>query len=184
MSSEGHYVTIPAGSNYYIYDNGRDISGWSYAEFAALIGGVAAELNYEPSQDIKAAFTEHFDGWDESYRGGITPPERAEIFCQCVDSRIDTLELTAALHEAAQEWADDFDTLRTCKYCNTEYRPYLYDDDTPYVCSDDDCELQAEANRYEIPVTELKRAKEFDDFDDEWDHIVEHGSADILTEDG
>jgi len=181
MSSPGQYVTIPAGSNYYIYGDGDTISGWTHAEFAALIGSVPTHLTYTPTQPIKPAFTTHFGGWDNSYDGGITPPEHAEIFCQCVDSRIDALTLTDELHAAVTDWANNFDAFRTCTYCNTEFRPHIYNDDTKYLCDSDttDCTLHAEADRCEVPLDELKQAKQHDSLDDEWNHIVTHSPLDL-----
>lgn len=186
--SSGQYVDIPNGSNYYIYGNGNDISGWSYGQFAALIGGVVDEIDwsggdrFSTEDHIKQYFTDHFGGWESDYRGGITPPERAEIFCQCVDKRIDGIELSDSLQEAVQEWANEFDALRNCEYCGDEIRPAIYNDDTRYVCNSDECELKSEAERYDMTVAEMRKARSFEDFDDEWDYIVEHSGLDELGE--
>lgn len=118
----GSYVDIPNGSSHYIYHNGETINGWSEAEFAALIGSVVNELPPLDGEDpsirqsdayIKAAFEEHFGGWDtdyigwdEQFDGGIPRPERGEIFCQCVDSRIAATELTDELLDAVQRWVE------------------------------------------------------------------------------
>lgn len=106
----GQYVDLRGGgSNEYIYDDGRLIGKWEPAEFAALIGTVAREIDYKPSQNIEGAFMAHYQGWDEDYTDTLDRPERAEIFCQCVDSRIDSLELTPELQEAVQEWVRQHD---------------------------------------------------------------------------
>lgn len=188
QTQEGSYVDIPGGSNYYIYGNGEDISGWSHGEFAALIGGIVDELpdgtvSQQARAEIREAFANHFGGWDEEYDGGITPPERAEIFCQCVDSRIEGLTLCDALHEAVREWADEFDALRECEYCGDEFRPYLYTEDTPYVCTNDECKLKREADLYGLTVEEERRARRIRDevgVDASWEFIVEHSERDDL----
>lgn len=106
-------MDIPGGSSYYLYDNGRDIGGWSHGEFAALIGSVVDEIDWGEHDDpitrelIKGEFEDYFGGWDNDYRGGIAPPERGEIFCQCVDKRIDELHLSESLHQAVENWVDD-----------------------------------------------------------------------------
>jgi hypothetical protein len=147
IGQEGQYVDIPRGSTEYIYGNGTDINGWLPAEFAALIGQVADEIDIEENEAvaIKAGFRAHFEGWKPDYRGGIDPPERAEIFCQCVDSRIESLKLTDELQEAVQDWAQEFDALRECKYCDTEIRSTLYNDETRYVCDSEECNLKSGA---------------------------------------
>jgi hypothetical protein len=180
----GEYVDIPGGSNYYIYDNGSDIEGWSYGEFAALIGGVADEIDISEDEAtaIKASFRAHFEGWEPDYEGGVQPPERGEIFCQCIESRISSLTLTAELKQAVQEWVEDFDALRECEYCGEELRPHLYIDDTPYVCSDDECELRNEAERYGLSLSEMREANERaeESFDAFWSYITEHTDRDDL----
>jgi len=187
QTQEGSYVDIPGGSNYYIFGNGEDISGWSHAEFAALIGGVVEELSDDAFVEqsraaIREGFTDHFGGWNAEYDGGITPPERAEIFCQCVDRRIDALELTADLHRAVRNWAAEFDALRECKYCGDEFRPYLYTE--PYVCQSDECDLKQEADRWGLTVEDARRSRQIMDevgFDEGWNFIVEHSALDDLS---
>jgi len=161
----GDYVDIPHGSQYYIYDNGNSISGWSDGEFAALIGLVADEISIpEPRAfEIKKGFKEHFGDWDEDYVGGITPPERAYVFCQCVDWRIDSLELTDDVLEAVRGWSDNCDVLRECKYCGDEFRPVMYNDETPYVCNEDGCVLQMESDNLNIAVDLLEQAERLGD---------------------
>ena len=176
MGQEGQYVDIPGGSNYYLYNDGEEIGGWSHEEFAALIGGVVDEIGTEGATGgrIKQHFANHFGGWDSNYSGGVQPPERGEIFCQCVDKRIDEVELTDDLHEAVEEWVDEFDALRECEYCGDEFRPYLYVEGDRYVCSSDECEEKDEAERLGVSIETLREAREFDDFVDEWDYIVSH----------
>lgn len=188
QTQEGFYVTIPGGSNYYIYDNGTDIEGWSRAEFAALIGGVVNELPDEAfasqtREEIQGAFTAHFGGWDAEYRGGITPPERAEIFCQCVDRRIDDVELTGTLHSLVKQWADEFDALRTCTYCGTEFHPVLYNENTDYVCSSEACKMAKDAELYGLSLEDARRAEMISTeigFDEEWNYISAHSKRDDL----
>jgi len=92
-TSEGQYIDIPCGSDHYIYHNGNTINGWTEGEFAALIVEVLEECNWVQERTefnqsygyIKQQFEEYFDTLDYEYRGGISPPERAEIFCRCVD---------------------------------------------------------------------------------------------------
>lgn len=189
MNQEGEYIDIPYGSNEYIYDNGRDIGGWSYGQFAALIGQVADEVDIHEiyRTDIKAAFRRHFEGWDPDYSGGLNPPERGEIFCQCVDSRISGRELTDGLHEAVKEWAEeDFDALRECEYCGTEIRPHFYNDDTAYVCNDEECEILSEADSYGVSPRVMRNTYQLEcalvdygyswgnAYDESWDYLVEH----------
>lgn len=136
---EGRYVDIPNGSIEYIYDNGEKIGRWSYGQFAALIGSVAAELDTaNPHLDdaIKRGFEQHFGGWDEDYRGGLPEPEHAEIFCRCVDRRIDSLVLTDELHDAVKVWLSEKNVVRLCEVCSTEVRP-IVKNGGPYRC--DDC---------------------------------------------
>lgn len=159
QSQDGTYVEIPGGSNYYIYGNGEDISGWSHAEFAALIGSTVYELGLSEviERDVREDFAEHFGGWDATYSGGITPPERAEIFCQCVDRRIDGLTLTEEIQSAAWEYADSFEVFRECEYCGEEFRPMIYDEETSYVCNDDDCRDRKRADSYEVDLSVIER---------------------------
>ncbi len=175
-SSEGQYVDIPCGSNYYIYDNGDTISGWSYGEFAALIGQVADEIDISDEEGvaIKAGFRAHFEGWEPEYRGSIAPPERGEIFCQCVDSRIESLQLTDDLHEAVREWVDAHDAVRTCDYCDERLRPKICNDGTPYCCYDDVCQEKHKADLYDVSVETLREARSKETFDEEWDYLAEH----------
>ena len=179
MTQSGQYVDIPGGSNYYIYDNGEDIGEWSYGEFAVLVAGVSDEISVGDvtASRIKQHFANHFGGWDTTYSGGIQPPERGEIFCQCVDKRIDGVELTDDLHEAVKEWVDEFDGMRECEYCGTEFRPYLYVDSDRYVCTSDECEEKDEAERLGVSIETLREAREFDEFADEWDYIVSHSET-------
>lgn len=108
FNQTGTYITIPTGSDYYLYDNGKHIAPYSYEEFAAMIGQVADEIDISDDEAIaiKAGFRAHFEGWDPEYTAAIDKRERAEIFCQCVDSRIESLVLTDELHEAVREWAE------------------------------------------------------------------------------
>lgn len=172
---DGQYVDIPDGSKTYIYDNGSDISGWSYEQFAALIGQVAYKIDIENSKatTIKNEFRKHFNGWNPDYKGGIFPPERAEIFCQCVDSRIDRLTLTNQLQEKAQQWANEFDAMRECEYCGTMIRPQHYNNTTKYVCEQKHCELRAEAEKYGLTLEQAIEANNFDDLHDKWEYINE-----------
>lgn len=160
MSQEGQYVDIPKGSKYYLYDNGRNIEGWSYGEFGALIGQVADEIDIgeDEATSIKAGFRAHFEGWDEDYDGGVSPPERGEIFCQCVDSRIEGLELTDSLQSAVQEWVESHDVLKECEYCGDEFRPYI-DTGGTYVCSKDECGTAHSADTYNVTIDVMKNER-------------------------
>lgn len=178
INQDGQYVDIHGGSNCYIYDNGDNISGWSYAEFAALIGSVIREIDHQSSQEIEKSFTEHFGGWDETYDGGIPQPERAEIFCQCVNSRISNCTLTDSLHESVKEWVDQADIIKECKYCDEEFRPRIYDG--PYICNKDECNLRADADTYEITPEQMKEAKSKESFDEQWEYILQHTDRDDL----
>lgn len=151
-TQEGSYVDIPRGSQHYLYDDGDSISGYSYEEWAALIGSTAYEIAipYERAEKIAAAFKEYYGGWDDSYEYGIHPPERAEIFCQCVDNRLDGVELTPAVHDGAKLWAKEFDAMRQCHYCDTALRPAVYLDDTRYVCDSDTCMAKHDRYREEM----------------------------------
>jgi hypothetical protein len=153
-SQDGQYIDIPSGSNYYIYDNGETIDGWSYEEFAALIGSVVDEIAIHQTHktDIKAAFQQYFGGWDSDYRGSIAPPERAEIFCQCVDSRIDNLELSDNLHKAVQDWADEFDAFEECTYCGDEFRPLISGLEENPTCGKELCDMKKEAELYDVDL--------------------------------
>lgn len=182
---EGTYVEIPGGSNYYLYDNGNDIEGWSYGEFAALIGGVADELpdaafSDQSREEVKSAFEEYFGGWDEEYRGGITPPERGEIFCQCVNSRIEDTELTEDLHRHVREWADEFEVMRKCDYCGEEFRPVLYTEKTPWVCPADDCGIAFDAEMYGTSFEDTRRADVIMyevGHDEGWEYLVANSDS-------
>lgn len=163
MGQDGQYVDIPEGSMYYLYGDGENIGGWSYGQFAALIGSTIDEIRPEEdgtygggNGNVKNKFANHFDGWDEDYRGGIAPPERAEIFCQCVDSRIDGLTLSDELQEAAQEWAEEADdTLQECEYCGEEFRS-KFDSNS---CYDGECGMHSQADAAGVPF-ELVRQRE------------------------
>jgi hypothetical protein len=181
-NQSGKYVDIPHGSNCYIYDSGRDISGWSHGEFAALIGEVVDEIDLPEAEaaEIKRGFRDHFDGWDPDYRDGINPPERGEIFCQCVDSRIESLCLSDELRDSVQEWVSNFDALRECDHCGEELRPYIYRE--PYVCGSDECDIKNEADMLGLTVEQARKAETFDDFDEEWAYIVEHSDREDLEE--
>jgi hypothetical protein len=164
QGSDGRYVEIPGGSSYYLYDNGRDIGGWSHEQWAAIIGGLVDELDPwmgEPTPDeIRSAFEEHYGGWDDKRNGGIRPPERAEIFCQCVDSRIDGLELTDELQEAAQEWADSFDATRKCDHCGQDFYPSVMHDGTNYYCDEPECKLADTADTYRVSIRIARNSKQ------------------------
>jgi hypothetical protein len=138
----------------------------------------------QPREAVRAGFEAYFGGWDAEYRGGVAPPERAEIFCQCVDSRIESLELTEALHAGVREWAGEFDALRECAYCETEFRPYFYNEKTAYVCSSEACELRQDADVYEVSVEDARRADVIMtvlDFDTGWDYLVARSSREDLS---
>lgn len=149
---EGRYIDIPEGSQSYIYDNGTDISGWSYAEFAALIGSVVDEIDYQTFGAIKTAFSHYFGGWDADYNGEIEPPERGEIFCQCVDKRIDGVELTDSLQAEVQNWVDEYDALRECQYCEEKFRPNLLVGQEDFICDRDECLKKSDADRWDVTV--------------------------------
>lgn len=206
MGSAGQYIDIPGNSQYYIYDDGDTIDGWSYGEFAALISKVVDEIDWDGGErfstadHVKQAFADHFGGvWDDDYRGGIAPPERGEIFCQCVDGRIDSLELTDDLQEAVQEWVDDFDALRECDHCGNSFRPYIYNEDTVYRCSSRECRLidNAEMNGLtpeqqkeleDLRSEKLEEVDGFDIFNDALDEVTEeyleeHSTLDIYQDD-
>jgi len=188
MNQEGSYVTIPGGSNYYLYGNGEDINGWTYPQFAAVIGSVIDELPEEAfgeqsREEIHEGFSTYFGGWNAEYRGGISTPERAEIFCQCVDRRIESLELTNELQYYVQEWADDFEAMRECDFCGNEIRPYIYNEDSDYVCDSSECETKHQAEQYGITLKESRRAERIEDeigFDEGWEYIVNHSTRDDL----
>jgi hypothetical protein len=179
MGQDGQYVDIPEGSHYYIYGNGETINGWSDAQFAALIGGVVDEIDWDGrivASYIKQQFSDHFGGWNDQYRGGIAPPERGEIFCQCVDSRIDGLELTEELHTAVEEWVDAFDAYRECEYCGEAFRSAFYIEETTYLCDSDECEIEHTAETFGLTIDEAKtfeQSEEFDTFTDRWDWMKE-----------
>lgn len=140
---EGQYVDIPHGSMYYLYGNGDDISGWSYQQFAGIILEVLDEIDVENEREIRVAFSNHFGGVDDEYDGGIAFPEKAEIFCQCVDSRIDPLELTDDLQEAVQEAVDPMDHVRQCDICGDEYRSMFVGHEWQgSTCMEDECHDQ------------------------------------------
>lgn len=167
----GYYVDIPCGSVAYIYDNGTDISGESYAEFAAHIGSLVYELDVDAdtAQRVQSAFAGHFGGWDDTYSGTLPRPERAEIFCQCIDSRIDTIELTDEIHEAVQNWvaADIYTT--ECYICEDEFRDAFGPETT--FCSE--CYNQHRANEHGITVAEVEQSDRL------FDHILEYADGDI-----
>lgn len=178
MTQEGRYVDIPDGSTHYLFDNGNDIGGWSYGQFAAVIGTLVDELPSD-HDGIKAAFEGYFGGWNEDYRGGVAPPERAEIFCQCVDRRFEEVELTDDLHAEVREWMEDNGPyLRECEYCGKEFRPAL-DTGEPYHCHDDECEKQAWADSMDITVEQLEVLNRLQDEDrqEEWAERYEEMKA-------
>lgn len=112
LGQQGYYVDLgPNGSDYYLYNSGTDIIGlgrsWTHEQWAAMIGRVIDEISYTSSQPIKAEFESYYDGWDTNYNT-IDLPESCEIFCQCVDRRIDTLELTDDLHTAVQQHVQNY----------------------------------------------------------------------------
>jgi hypothetical protein len=135
---EGSYVDIPKGSIEYIYDNGEKIGRWDYGEFASVVGSLADELDIseEEAISIKAGFRRHFEGWQPDASGDIPAPEKAEIFCQCVDSRIESLVLTDELHDAVKDWLSEKKVVFPCEVCGTKLRPVVKNGE-PYRC--DDC---------------------------------------------
>lgn len=162
----GQYVNIPGGSNYYLYGDGETIGGWSYGEFAAYIAATIEEAGWTPTNDedpsiaaIQSGFENYFDGFDTDTDMSIMPPERAEIFCQCVDFRIDELALTDSLHESMKEYADSFDAARECAYCGEEFYPSFYNDSTEYCCRDDECNLEQKADRYDTTPRVIKNGE-------------------------
>jgi len=159
MAQDGNYVDIPGGSQCYIYGNGRDINGWSEAEFAALIGEVAhlVSIDGDTAYNIEHHFSKHFGGWDETYEGSIPAPERGEIFCQCIDRRIEGVELTDEIQHAVQEWVESHNVLTECDYCGEEFRPYL---DSADCCTDEECEIKEEADMYNVEPRIIKNSKQ------------------------
>lgn len=191
-TQDGQYVEIPNGSSHYLYDNGSDIGGWSYEQWASIIGSVVDEIDSwvgEPTPDeIRAAFEKKYGGWDDSWDGGIRPPERAEIFCQCVDSRIDSLELTDELQQAAQDWADEFDASRECEHCGDQFYPSLLHDDTSYYCDKETCDLANDADKYNTSIRVIKNGQQLwhelrENYGYDWDEASEH-ETDYLIEGG
>jgi hypothetical protein len=163
-SQDGTYVDIPHGSNYYLYSDGSDIGGWSHEEFAGVVWDATQEIDLTQFDDeylheILDGFTSYFGGVEHDYTGGVAQPERAEIFCQCVDSRIDDVELTDELQTAMQDSFSESDFVEECEYCGAEFRPYISGE--PYICNDDGCMNQHKADMYNVDVEtieELNRA--------------------------
>lgn len=116
-TQDGEYVDIAGiGSYAYVYDTGEEIivegderGPMTYSEFAAMIGSLAKEIDIAPDKAtaIRASFNHHFGGWDEEYSIELDRYERAEIFCQCLDSRIESESLEPEVHEAVQDWSRD-----------------------------------------------------------------------------
>lgn len=158
MGQEGSYVDIPHGSQCYLYGDGETVSGWSYEEFAAVVFDTLYEapivLSPEYWIDICGGIEEELgvEHMDFEYEGGVPQPERAEIFCQFVDRRIDGVELTDELHEAMQDSFDPDDYVSECEYCGAEFRPL--GDGT--VCNDDECRKQSEADMYNVDVETIE----------------------------
>lgn len=181
MGQEGSYVDIPNGSNYYIKGNGKDVGGLTYEQFAALIGSVVDEIEWGATEgeyggacgNIKHKFAEHFGGWDSDYNGCITPPERGEIFCQCVDRRIESLELTENLQNSVKEWVNKFDSMRECVYCGNDFRPKIYNDETKYICSKDKCGYKHDAEIYGVEIQTIRQAEILGDWLYEYNYTIE-----------
>lgn len=190
MGQEGSYVDIPYGSVQYLYDNGEDIEGWSDEQFAGVViealDGVDAD-RFDKSYlfEIKCGFEEYFGGIDHEYSGGVPQPERAEIFCQCVDSRFDGVELTDEMCEAMQDSFDRNDYVFDCAHCGEEFRPYLRTGE-PYYCTDDECGQYGLASSWDVDVSVIRelddiidQSIETDDperkqeLKDEWDRVYE-----------
>lgn len=143
-ASEGQYIDIPCGSVHYIYHDGNHINGWTEGEFAALIVSVLEDANWVQEREsfsqsydyIKQQFEEHFDTLDYDYRGGICPPERAEIFCKCVNSRIDGLTLTDEMIDILRKWVESHDLVTECTHCGDEFRAMGLDSE---YCNNTEC---------------------------------------------
>jgi hypothetical protein len=160
MSQEGTYVDIPEGSMCYLYGDGNSISGWSYEEFAAVVFDALDEAPIEPGSEYWTEIADGIedeldvDNMDPDYRGGVPQPERAEIFCQFVDRRIDSTELSDELHEAMKDSFDRDEYIEQCEYCGEEFRPYLAGE--THVCTDEECEKKHEADIYNVDVETIE----------------------------
>jgi hypothetical protein len=176
MGQSGTYVDIPYGSQHYIYGDGETISGWTEPEFAAVVFDALDEADVDEDGEIRDAFADHFGGIDEDYIGGIAQPERAEIFCQCVDSRIEGVELVDGLLEAMQDSFDRDDYIEECEYCGTEFRPFIRSE--PYVCSDDECDTKWKADRWNVDAETVRESNRLID-DGKEEEYKEHWDAEI-----
>jgi hypothetical protein len=140
MGEDGVYVNIPNGSQYYLYQDYKTgkINGQEVEKFGAMIGSIVDEIDIssEKKENIKERFEGHF-GWDEDYRFKAFRPERAEIFCRCVGSRIDSLELEPEVHRRIKSWVNEKEYLTECENCGKNIRKS--DFDTKSYCYDDEC---------------------------------------------
>jgi hypothetical protein len=140
MGQEGKYVNIPNGSQYYLYQNYKTgkVEGQGIEKFGATIGSLVDELDIssERKEEIKGGFEEHF-GWDEDYRFKPYRPERAEIFCQCLNNRIDSLELEPDIHRRVKSWVNEKEYLTECENCGKNIRKTGFDKKS--YCCDDEC---------------------------------------------
>lgn len=190
QTQDGSYVDIPFGSQYYLYDNGIDIGGWTYEEFAGVVIEALDEVDTTEISDayqfeIKCGFEEYFGGIDHGYRGGVEQPERAEIFCQCVDRRFDDVVLKDELHEMVQDSFDRDDYVFECENCGNELRPYIRDGE-PYYCNDEECTIESRAESWGVEPSVVRKLNELNDraietddteleqeLEDEWNRILE-----------
>lgn len=154
MNQSGSYISIPNGSLYYLYgEEDGTVGGTPLGEFGGMLFDVCNEVTWtgEPSKDaIYDAFDDYFGGITTDYTFKMLPHERGEVFCQCIDARCDSVELTDDLQTAVQEWADEFERTRICEHCTEEFYPKLYNDDTAYYCKKDECQEQREADIYDV----------------------------------
>lgn len=183
MGQEGSYVDIPGGSKYYLYYNGTDIEGWTKAEFAGILFDyieerLSAQLTAGEVDYLEEKLIEYFGGIDTDYRGGVAPPECAEIIGQCIDNRFDGTDLSPEIQTMLQESFDRDEVLRECEYCGTKFRPYLLIEETEYVCDDDDCAFEAERNRLGLTAYELREYKQLEEAhwsgDLPWERVTEY----------
>lgn len=171
-TQEGTYVDIPGGSDYYLYGNGNDIEGWSYEEFAGVILHEIEDCieDEDYREDVLDAFREEFGGIDRDFQGGVARPERAEVFCQVIDRRVDGIELRPDLHRRLrQEMTAEFGE---CPYCGTDVRSDTLFTEDP-VCADDECEDRLWAEVFEIEYEDYVEIKDLrgDEFEDAVDEL-------------
>lgn len=167
MGQQGFYLNIPEGSNYYLYGNGDDIDGWDYDQFAGVLSECIPYVSEddEEAKKMRAALKEEFGGITRDYKGGVAPPEKAEIFLQVLDRRTHVMEVDDDLVDRFEEWVESRGPYMVeCENCGKEFRPYIRDGGD-YYCDEGECSIAFDAAIYDISCEQAAELQEIDDMD-------------------